>query len=69
MLQIGKCQNNHLIINGFLKIRHRGRDKFSAFCYLCKKTMTNEKFKKLHAPDWELSFNVRISIQWNSRKV
>ncbi len=44
MLQIGNCQNNHLIINGFLKIRHKGRDKFSAFCYLCKKTMTNEKF-------------------------
>ena len=32
MLQIGSYCNNHLIIK-FLKIRHKGRDRFLTFCY------------------------------------
>ena len=48
MLQIGNCQNNHLIINGFLKIRHRGSDKFSAFYYFCNpKQRENELTRTL----------------------
>ena len=35
MFQIGCCQNNCLIINLFIKNMHKGRDKFSAFCYIC----------------------------------
>ena len=35
MLQNGSCQNNHLIFKRLLNIRHKCRDKFSAFCYVC----------------------------------
>lgn len=47
MLQIGNCQNNHLIINGFLKIMHKGRDRFSAFSYNCNPKQRNETSAKL----------------------
>ena len=35
MSQNGTGQNNHLIFKRLLKIRHKGRDRFSAFCYIC----------------------------------
>ena len=36
MLQIGSYCNNNFIINViFFKIKCKGRDKFSAFCYFC----------------------------------
>ena len=33
MLQIENYRNNYLIINVFLKIRYKGRDRFLTFCY------------------------------------
>ena len=43
MLQIGNCWNNHLIINVFFKIRHKGRDRFLTFCFFC-----NQKQRKMN---------------------
>ena len=48
-------------------LRYKGRDRFSAFCYFCnpqtKRKWTYENASELYAPDWELSFHVRIATQ------
>ena len=66
MSQNGTGQNNHLIFKRLLKIRHKGRKRLSAFYHICnqnkEKIILQERFA-LYAPDWELSFNVRIATQ------
>jgi len=47
MLQNESCQNNHLIFKRLLNIRHKGRDKFSTFCYLYKKKQRNHERAKM----------------------
>ncbi|PTL32035.1 hypothetical protein AXF23_13855 [Prevotella sp. oral taxon 313] len=51
MLKNGTGQNNHLIFKRLLKIRHKGREKFSAFFYICnpkqRKVNIQERFGTL----------------------
>ena len=67
MLQIGLYCNNHLIINMFLKRLgvKAGKDSllFAIFVTPNKEKRIYDNDSALYAPDWELSFNVRIATQ------
>ena len=67
MLQIGIYCNNHLIINMFLKRLgvKAGKDSllFAIFVTPNKEKRIYDNDSALYAPDWELSFNVRIATQ------
>ena len=66
MFQIWSQGINHLIINVFLTLDIKAEIDslpFAIFVTQNKKKWTYENDSELYAPDWELSFNVRIATQ------
>ena len=67
MLQNGSCQNSHLSINVIFKRLgvKAGKDSllFAIFVTPNKEKRIYDNDSALYAPDWELSFNVRIATQ------
>ena len=68
MPQIGSYCNNHLIINVCVFLRlgvKAGKDSlpFAIFVTPNKEKWIYDNDSALYAPDWELSFNVRIATQ------
>ena len=69
MLQNGSCQNSHLSINVIFK-RLGVKAGINSLPFVVFVTPNKEKKRfALYAPDWELSFNVRIATQTILSKV